>query len=175
MESQKSLEQPPIKLAPHLLDAYEEHCSKGDFEVIFVAAYTEKQEEHLLLHVDEDEEKFFSQQCSRMPWLAVPFSDVGGRRKLTETMKPQLERFDSFQFCLVFSANGRKLVKHAEQDLSMRTTDLYLSFKQIAEDKPLLPPDDDDGLSLQSLLAGPNRDFLISNQGNKVHTSHCLV
>lgn len=69
----------------------------------------------------------------------------------------------------VFDANGRLLAEDVDQSLPMYATDLYLRLKgEIALNRRLLPLHDHDDLSLQSLLSAPNRDFLISNQGNKV-------
>lgn len=72
----------------------------------------------------------------------------------------------------VFDANGRLLAEDVDQSLPMYATDLYLRLKgEIALNRRLLPLHDHDDLSLQSLLSAPNRDFLISNQGNKVPIS----
>ncbi|CAL0312979.1 unnamed protein product [Lupinus luteus] len=61
---------PCRKFTPFLVDAYNELAPKGDFEVIFVSA-------------DEDDESFKA-YFSKMPWLAIPFSDSDTRNRLDE-------------------------------------------------------------------------------------------
>lgn len=55
---------------PTLVEVYNELSPKGDFEVVFLTA-------------DEDEEAFQS-YFSKMPWLAVPFSDSETRSRLDD-------------------------------------------------------------------------------------------
>lgn len=155
---------PQFKLASSLLEAYEEHHSTGNFEVISVAIMGE--EEDGLVNVEE--EAIFSQQFSRLPWLAVPFSDIETRRKLTkEFTTPIFLDFESFSF---IGANGKLLMRHAEDCLSEFGADFYPFTHQRVKE---VCADEDSHWQLEissihSLLASPNRDFLISSQGDKV-------
>ncbi|CAA0818251.1 Probable nucleoredoxin 1 [Striga hermonthica] len=56
---------------PNLVEAYNELKQVDKFEVIFISA-------------DQDDESFNS-YFSKMPWLAVPFSDTKTREKLDKT------------------------------------------------------------------------------------------
>lgn len=47
-------------MAADLFDAYEEHHSKGDFEVVFVATFEEEEGSF----EEEEEEAFFKQPCN---------------------------------------------------------------------------------------------------------------
>ncbi|XWS63664.1 hypothetical protein CRYUN_Cryun06bG0120700 [Craigia yunnanensis] len=58
---------------PKLVEVYSELSPKGDFEIIFVSG-------------DKDEESF-NGYFSKMPWLAIPFSDSETRRRLKELFK----------------------------------------------------------------------------------------
>ncbi|RDX85334.1 putative nucleoredoxin 1, partial [Mucuna pruriens] len=61
---------PCRRFTPTLVEVYNEVAPKGDFEVVFVTA-------------DEDDESFNS-YFSKMPWLAIPFSDSETRNRLNE-------------------------------------------------------------------------------------------
>ncbi|GKA82453.1 probable nucleoredoxin 1 [Tanacetum coccineum] len=50
------------RFTPVLIDLYNELADEGDFEIVFISA-------------DKNEESF-NGYFSKMPWLAVPFSDT---------------------------------------------------------------------------------------------------
>ncbi|KAL5539995.1 hypothetical protein UlMin_044869 [Ulmus minor] len=68
-----------------LLEVYEEASSKGDFEVVLVDNY-------------DDEDESFKSYFSKMPWLAIPFSDSDTRNRLM-----QLSTYPSL---IIFNSNG---------------------------------------------------------------------
>ncbi|RDX89787.1 putative nucleoredoxin 1, partial [Mucuna pruriens] len=61
---------PCRRFTPTLVEVYNEVAPKGDFEVVFVTA-------------DKGDESFNS-YFSKMPWLAIPFSDSETRSRLDE-------------------------------------------------------------------------------------------
>ncbi|KAE8023470.1 hypothetical protein FH972_009160 [Carpinus fangiana] len=64
---------PSRHFTPSLVEAHKELSTKGDFEIIFISA-------------DKDEE-WFDEYLSKMPWLAIPFSDSEKRDLLNEEFK----------------------------------------------------------------------------------------
>ncbi|KAJ9708910.1 hypothetical protein PVL29_000755 [Vitis rotundifolia] len=64
---------PCLPFTPKLVEAYNELSSNDDFEIIFVSA-------------DSDDESF-NGYFSKMPWLAIPFSDSDPRDQLNELFK----------------------------------------------------------------------------------------
>ena len=61
---------PCRRFTPKLVEVYNELLPKDDFEIVFVSA-------------DEDDESFAA-YFSKMPWLAIPFSDSETRDRLDE-------------------------------------------------------------------------------------------
>ncbi|CAM8940004.1 unnamed protein product [Rhodiola kirilowii] len=59
---------PCQNFTPQLVTVYNEFSSKGDFEIVFVSG-------------DSDAESF-DEYFSKMPWLAIPFSDSETRSNL---------------------------------------------------------------------------------------------
>lgn len=157
------VEERRFKVAVNLLDAYEEHYSKGDFEVVSVAFMGEKEDS--ILNVEE--ETLFNQKFSKMPWLVVPFTDTESRKKLTKAFACSMFNSSS-QLCSFIDANGKVLAAHADLLLRWYGADFYPFTKQRVNEinNERLPLPD---MSLQSLLTAPDRDFVISNQGDKVN------
>lgn len=161
---------PNLKLAVDLLDAYEEHYPKGDFEVVSVAIVDEEEEENVIKAV---EQLYFNRKFYRMPWLAIPYSDIETRRKLTKEFGTGYsERCESVSF---LSANGKLLTKDGDKYLYELGGEYYPftneKVKEVVLDKETSFCQLEIS-SIHSLLATPNRNFLISNQGNKVQISN---
>ncbi|CAI0453156.1 unnamed protein product [Linum tenue] len=140
---------PSQGFTPLLLQAYEDLTkSKSDFEVVFVSS-------------DEDEESF-DHYFSKMPWLAVPFSDSDTRAGLRELFKvkatPHLVILDKQG--KVSCHGGVKIVtKYGARGYPFTEEKLkFLSEEQENAKK---------NQTLTSLLASPTRDYLISNDGTE--------
>nr|XP_048333909.1 probable nucleoredoxin 1 isoform X1 [Ziziphus jujuba var. spinosa] len=140
---------PCCRFTPHLVEVYNEVASKGDFEVVFVSA-------------DKDEEPF-NRYFSKMPWLAIPFSDSETRYQLdvsfTVSEIPYLVIIGENQ--KVLSDSGVKIIEEYGVEGHPFTAERIREVKEVAKREQ----------SLRSILVSPFRDFVISPDGNKVPVS----
>lgn len=129
---------------------YNEISNKGDFEVIFVSGDT-----------DEDS---FNEYFSKMPWLAIPFSDSDTRENLNKLFKvkgiPHLMFLDDGGTFL--SADGVRLVKEYGIEAYPFTAEKINDLKEQEERAKREQ-------SLKSLLVTDSRDFVVSSDGKKVY------
>ncbi|TVU40788.1 hypothetical protein EJB05_14266, partial [Eragrostis curvula] len=147
---------PPCRwFTPKLTETYNELASQGKrFEVIFVSS-------------DEDEEAFKT-YFAKMPWLAIPFSDSEGREALhgrfdVSGIIPHLVILDakSGEVC---TEDGVELVSEYGVRAYPFTTDRINELKeQEAAAKA--------NQTLHTVLGTFERDYLISNKGDKVPIS----
>ncbi|KVH95556.1 C1-like protein [Cynara cardunculus var. scolymus] len=140
---------PPCqRFTPNLVDVYDELVAKGDFEVIFVSA-------------DEDVESF-NGYFSKMPWLAVPFTDSKTREALDGRFKvkgiPHLVFLD--ENGKVLSDRGVMLVSEYGAEGYPFTPERVKEIKEQEEEARR-------NQSLRSILESPSRDFVITANGNK--------
>ncbi|KAJ6431308.1 hypothetical protein OIU84_018739, partial [Salix udensis] len=88
---------PCRNFTPLLLEVYEQLSSKGDFEVVFISS-------------DRDDESF-NKYFSKMPWLALPFSDAE-TRKLSTVMEHGVDGYpfnlDRLNFLKEQEENAKK-------------------------------------------------------------------
>ncbi|KAF8408256.1 hypothetical protein HHK36_007405 [Tetracentron sinense] len=140
---------PCQKFTPNLVDVYSELIPKGNFELIFVSG-------------DEDEEAF-KKYFSKMPWLAIPFSDSETRDRLDEVFK-----VSGIPFLVILDADGKVLTDNGVGIIREYGAEGYpFTPERIQEMK------DQEAAarreqSLKSILVSPSRDFLISNDGKQV-------
>ncbi|KAL6011444.1 hypothetical protein ACLOJK_001892 [Asimina triloba] len=143
---------PCRRFTPNFAEAYGELSGKGDFEAIFISA-------------DEDEESF-NGYFSKMPWLAIPFSDAALRDELNELFQvngiPHLAILDGEG--KVLSEDGVSIIREYGVDAYPFTKDKITELQEAEEAAKK-------NQTLQSILASRSRDFLISNDGNKVPVS----
>ncbi|KAL9240949.1 hypothetical protein vseg_015114 [Gypsophila vaccaria] len=135
-----------------LVEVYDKLSTKGDVEIVFISS-------------DKDEESF-KDYFSKMPWLAVPFSDSG-------SIKSVMEKF-SFRGIphLVFlngdgnvsTEEGVKLVKEHKEEAYPFSSERVSELKEAEEEARR-------NQSLQSLLGSSSRDYVISSDGTKVSVS----
>jgi len=134
---------------PTLVEVYNELSPNGDFEVVFVSA-------------DEDEEAFKS-YFSKMPWLAIPFSDSETRSRLDELFNvngiPHLALLD--EAGKVITEDGVDIIRDYGAEGYPFTSERVQELKDQEEEAKR-------NQSLRSILASRSRDFLISSDGNKV-------
>ncbi|XP_060669059.1 probable nucleoredoxin 1 [Ziziphus jujuba] len=143
---------PCRRFTPNLVKVYYKVASKGDFEVVFISA-------------DKDEESF-NGYFSKMPWLAVPFSDSETRYQLDV-----LFRVSEVPYLMIIGENGNVLTDSGVEIIGEYGAEGYpFTVERIKELK-----DQEDaakqGQSLRSILVSPSRDFVISPNGNKVPVS----
>lgn len=143
---------PCQRFTPQLVDIYNELSSNVGFEVVFVSG-------------DEDEDSF-KDYFSKMPWLAVPFTDSETRDRLDEVFKvrgiPNLVMIDD-EGKLV-NENGVGVIRSYGADAYPFTPE---KMKEIKEEEERARREQ----TLRSVLVTPSRDFVITRDGNKVPVS----
>lgn len=131
------------------MDVYNEVASKGDFEIVFVTA-------------DEDDESFNS-YFSKMPWLAIPFSDSEMRSRLDELFHvrgiPHLALLD--ESGKVVTEDGVDIISEYGVEGYPFTSARIKELKDLEEEARR-------NQSVRSLLVSPSRDFVLTSDGKKV-------
>ncbi|CAJ1940139.1 unnamed protein product [Sphenostylis stenocarpa] len=143
---------PCRKFTPTLVDVYNEFVSKGDFEVVFASA-------------DEDDDSFKG-YFSKMPWLAIPFSDSETRSRLDELFHvkgiPHLVFLD--ETGKVVTEDGVDVVReYGVQGYPFTSARIQELRDQEEEARR--------NQSVISLLTSPSRDFVISSDGKRILVS----
>ncbi|KAF8016572.1 hypothetical protein BT93_H1941 [Corymbia citriodora subsp. variegata] len=140
---------PCQRFTPTLVQVYNELSPKGDLEIIFVSA-------------DEDEESF-GEYFSKMPWLAIPFSDSDKRDSLDELFEvrgiPHLVFLDGTG--TVSTDNGVEIVREYGVGGHPFTAERIKALKDQEEAAKR-------NQSVTSLLVDRSRDFVVSSNGKKV-------
>ncbi|XP_047318776.1 probable nucleoredoxin 1 [Impatiens glandulifera] len=143
---------PCKRFTPTLVEAYNELTSKGDFEIVFVSA-------------DEDEESFTS-YFSKMPWLAIPYSDSEVRESLDSVFEvngiPFLVFIDDTGE--VVMNEGVELIKEYGAEAYPFTVDSLNAIRVEEEEAKK-------NQSLNSLLVSKSSDLVISSDGKKIPVS----
>ena len=131
------------------MEVYDEVFPKGDFEIVFITA-------------DEDDEAFKG-YFSKMPWLAIPFSDSETRSRLDELFEvkgiPHLVLLD--ETGKVVTGDGVEVISEYGVEGYPFTSARIQELKDQEEEARR-------NQSLRSLLVSPSRDFVISSDGKKV-------
>ncbi|OIT33172.1 putative nucleoredoxin 1 [Nicotiana attenuata] len=134
---------------PNLVEAYNELLPKGDFEVVFLTA-------------DEDDESF-KEYFSKMPWLAVPFSDSETRKRLDELFAvkgiPHLVILDDSG--KVVTDNGVEIIlEHGVEGYPFTQERL----NELKEQEETAKREQ----SLKSILESQSRNYVVAADGRKV-------
>jgi len=140
---------PCRKFTPVLVEAYNELVSKGDFEVVFASA-------------DEDEESFKA-YFSKMPWLAIPFSDSETRSRLDE-----LFHVRGIPHLVLLEETGKVATEDGTDIIREYGVEAYPFTSARIQELTDREEEARRNQSLRSLLISPSRDFVISSHGNKV-------
>ncbi|XP_057949042.1 probable nucleoredoxin 1 [Malania oleifera] len=143
---------PCQRFTPNLIEAYNELSPKGDFEVIFVSG-------------DEDDESFKG-YFSKMPWLAIPFSDSNTRECLDELFK-----VEGIPYLVILDENGKLLTDDGTGVIREYGMEGYpFTPERVNELK-----DQEEATkreqTLRSILVSHSRDYVISTDGKKVPIS----
>ncbi|KAL2344339.1 hypothetical protein Fmac_005624 [Flemingia macrophylla] len=143
---------PCRKFTPTLVEVYNEVAANGDFEVVFVTA-------------DEDDESF-NNYFSKMPWLAIPFSDSDTRNDLDELFHvkgiPHLALLD--ETGKVVTEDGVDVIREYGVEGYPFTSARIQELKDQEEEYRK-------NQSLRTLLVSPSRDFVMSSDGKKIPVS----
>lgn len=139
------------------MDVYNELSPKGDFEIVFVSA-------------DEDDESF-NGYFSKMPWLAVPFSDSETRSRLDDLFEVR-----GIPYLVILNENGKVLTGEGVEIIGEYGADGYpFTLERVKEIKEQ-EEEARRNQSLKSLLVSNLRDFVISTDGKKVsYNCRCFV
>ncbi|XVE85082.1 hypothetical protein DITRI_Ditri17bG0063700 [Diplodiscus trichospermus] len=143
---------PCRRFTPKLMEVYSELSPKGDFEIIFVSG-------------DEDEESFDG-YFSKMPWLAIPFSDSETRTRLDVSFKgmgiPHLVLLD--ENGRVSTDDGVRIIREYGEEGYPFTPEKIQELKDL-EEKARAEQ------SIETILVSRSRDFVVTADGNKVPVS----
>lgn len=131
------------------MDVYNELAAKGDFEIIFISA-------------DEDKESF-SGYFSKMPWLAVPFSDSKTREALDGCFK-----VNGIPHLVFLDENGKVLSDRGVEIIGEYGSEGYPFTPERVKEIKEQEEEAKRNQSLRSILVSPSRDFIIAANGNKV-------
>ncbi|KAK3416837.1 hypothetical protein EUGRSUZ_H02592 [Eucalyptus grandis] len=137
---------PCHRFTPILAEVYDELSPKGDLEIIFISA-------------DKDEGSF-SGYFSKMPWLAIPFSDLDKRNSLDELFKvrgiPHLVILDGTG--TVLTDSGVAIVREYGVEGHPFTPERIKELKDQEEATRI-------NQSVTSLLVHGSRNFVVSSIG----------
>ncbi|XP_062159007.1 probable nucleoredoxin 1 [Alnus glutinosa] len=140
---------PCCRFTPNLVEVYEELLPKGDFELVFISS-------------DRNDESF-NGYFAKMPWLAVPFSDSETRKRLKELFNVR-----GIPYLVILDANGKVSTDQGVRIVREYGVDGY-PFS--AERIEFLKEEEEaakKNQSLSSILVSGSRDYLVSNDGNKI-------
>nr|CAB3495662.1 unnamed protein product [Digitaria exilis] len=146
---------PPCRqFTPKLIETYKELASQGkSFEVVFVSG-------------DKNDEAF-NAYFAKMPWLAVPFSDSEGRKGINGRFKvsgiPHLVILDA-KTGEVYTEDGVEFVTGYGVEAYPFTPE---RINEVNEQEKAAK----DSQTIQSVLSTSTRDYLISNNGDKLPIS----
>ncbi|KAI9125221.1 hypothetical protein K1719_003837 [Acacia pycnantha] len=143
---------PCRRFTPTLVEVYNEVSAKGDFEIIFVSA-------------DEDEDAFKG-YFSKMPWLAVPFSDSETRDRLDELFEVQ-----GIPHLVILDENGKVAVEEVTEILLEYGAEAYPFTPERIKELKDQEEEARRNQSLGSLLIYKSLDFVTSSDGKRVPVS----
>lgn len=132
-----------------LVDVYKELSLEGGFEIVFISA-------------DEDEESF-NNYFSKMPWLAVPFSDSEARVSLDGLFK-----VSGIPYLVLLDDKGAVLSNSGVEIIREYGAEGYPFTQARIEEIKAHEEAERKNQSLRSILESRTRDFVISSDGKKV-------
>ncbi|KAL7149111.1 hypothetical protein ABFS83_05G017500 [Erythranthe nasuta] len=140
---------PCQRFTPKLVEVYNELAQSKNFEIIFISS-------------DKDDESFDA-YFSKMPWLAIPFSDYDTRQKLDElfgvSVIPHLVILN--EDGKILTSEGVRVIEENGSDGYPFTSEHIGKLKKQEEEAKM-------NQSLKSLLVTESRDYVITSDGKKV-------
>lgn len=144
---------PCQRFTPILANAYTELASRGsDFEIVFVSS-------------DEDDEEF-SNYFSKMPWLAIPFSDEDKRNSLSDVF-----HVEGIPTLVIIDKSGEVLTDEAVQVIRDFGAEGYPFTAKMIEKLKEEDAAAKMNQTIKSLLVTTSRDFLLTSNFKKVPVS----
>ncbi|KAK4263198.1 hypothetical protein QN277_028647 [Acacia crassicarpa] len=143
---------PCRRFTPTLVEVYNEVSAKGDFEIIFVSA-------------DEDEDAFKG-YFSKMPWLAIPFSDSETRDRLDELFEVQ-----GIPHLVILDENGKVAVEEGTEVVREYGAEAYPFTAERIKELKNREEEARRSQSLRSLLIYKSLDYVTSSDGTQVPVS----
>ncbi|EYU22493.1 hypothetical protein ABFS82_05G016100 [Erythranthe guttata] len=140
---------PCQRFTPKLVEAYNELAQSNNFEIVFISG-------------DEDDESFDA-YFSKMPWLAIPFSDSDTREKLNE-----LFGVSGIPHLVILNEDGKILTSEGVQVIVENGSDGYPFTSEQIEKLRKQEEEAKMNQSLKSLLVTESRDYVITSDGKKV-------
>lgn len=148
-----------------LMDVYNDCQLNCSLEIVFVVATDVPNSELNHCSLDSDSQKRFEYIFSCMPWTAIPFSDITSRKRLQRSFGAEVYMYTPAMF--VVESTGRV------SKLSWKAIDVYGALGlPFSDERVTYLEAEDDAISkhpsLDALLASPQRDYVLSNNGVKV-------
>ncbi|KAK6116506.1 hypothetical protein DH2020_049744 [Rehmannia glutinosa] len=140
---------PCQRFTPDLVEVYNELVQNNKFEIVFVSG-------------DEDNESFDA-YFSKMPWLAVPFSDSETREALDE-----LFSVSGIPHLVILDENGKLLTSEGVQVIQEYGSEGYPFTSKRIEKLKEQELEAKRNQSLKSLLVSQSRDYVVAADGKKV-------
>ncbi|KAK1281231.1 putative nucleoredoxin 1 [Acorus gramineus] len=144
---------PCRRFTPNLIEVYNELLSRGNFEVVFIS--------------DDHDEEAFNGYFSKMPWLAMPFSDASDRDRLRKLFKVRGIPF----LVIIDGATGKVLTVKGASVVGDYGSGSYPFTPERLNECKEVEEEAKRNQTLKSVLVSSSRDFLVSNDGNKVPIS----
>ncbi|PIN25109.1 Thioredoxin, nucleoredoxin [Handroanthus impetiginosus] len=140
---------PCQRFTPNLVEVYNELLQANKFETVFVSG-------------DEDNESFDA-YFSKMPWLAIPFSDSETRERLDE-----LFAVSGIPHLVILDQNGKVLTSEGVEVIQEHGAEGYPFSSEQIEKLKKQEEEARRNQSLKSLLVSRARDYVIMADGKKV-------
>lgn len=140
---------PCRRFTPKLVEAYNELLPKDDFEIVFVSA-------------DEDDVSFAA-YFSKMPWLAIPFSDSETRDRLDESFSVR-----GIPHLVIIGENGKVSTDDGVEVVQEYGAEGYPfspnRIKEIKVQEEVARRNQ----TLKTILVSRSRDYVVASDGKKV-------
>ncbi|KAJ4960242.1 hypothetical protein NE237_020152 [Protea cynaroides] len=137
---------------PVLVDVYNELSPQGNFEIIFVS--------------EEKDENAFKEYFSKMPWLAIPFSDSERREQVCNALG-----INVMPCLLIIDGNGAVVTRYGYHEIFLFGVEGYPFTEERLELLVRQEEESKKTQSLSSILVLKSLDFVVSNDGKKVPIS----
>ncbi|PON35924.1 DnaJ-like [Parasponia andersonii] len=143
---------PCRRFTPKLVEVYNEVASKGEFEVVFVSS-------------DRDDESF-NGYFSKMPWLAIPFTDSDTIKRLKELFKVR-----GIPNLVIIDSNGKVATQDGTSIVIEHGADAYPFTRERIEFLKEQKEEAKWNQTLSSILVSGSRNYVLSKDGNQVPVS----
>lgn len=140
---------PCKRFTPKLVEFYNELLQLSKFEIVFLSA--------------DKENEAFDAYFSKMPWVAIPFSDSETRERLDETFK-----VNGIPHLVLLDENGKILTDEGVRVILEYGAEAYPFSPERIQKLKEQEEEAKRNQSLKSLLVSQSRDYVITSDGKKV-------